>query len=1020
VNLAQVAVERKTISWMFVVILGVGGLLSFLQLGRLEFPEFTINQALVVTSYPGASPEQVEAEVTAKLEEVIQQLPLLDYVTSTNSAGLSQITVVILDSTRSWQYTQVWDELRRKISDAQIALPEGAQPSLVIDDFGDVFGLYLAISGTGYTSADLNDYAKSLRRELVLMPGVKKVVIDGVQEEQVFIEISRERLSNLGISQQTIQDLLTDQNIVSNAGELQLGTLSIRVHPTGEYTDVNELETLVVNEPGSSRLTYLGDIATITRGFAKQPSKIYRTDGDEALTIGVSFLANINVVDVGNTLRDKIIELENERPVGMNIQTIYDQSMVVDKSVTDFLITLAQAIAIVFVVLVLFMGLRSGALMGVILLLTISGTFIVMAQLQINLQIISLGALVIALGMLVDNAIVVTEGMMIGVRRGLTKIEAAKLVVTQNQWPLLGATVIAITAFAPIGLSSGASGEFAGSLFWVLLIALSISWILAMTLTPFFFILFFKESESVAEENEMYNGFIFTLYKNILSVCLRNRTVTLFGVLLALVVGIVAFGNVKQSFFPPSATPIYLVDYWLPEGTDITATAASAKSVAKGLLAFTETSQVTTVIGGGAQRFVLSYTPEQQFASYAQFIVLVTNPEDLNAALIKTAQWLRINYPEAETRVKPMSNGPSATASVEARFFGDDPKVLRDLAGKAAHIFELNKATDAIRVSWRNQVTIVRPQFIDDAARRAGISKSSLDEAIQMTFSGRQIGTYRDGVKLMPIVLRAPESERENVNSLREMQIWSPEYKTYVPIMQVVSSFDVVNEDPLLIRRDRKRTISVYAEPLLLSGDTAMSVLEGVRAEVESIPLPAGYSMSWGGEYEESNKASGAIFSTIPLGLLGMFITTVLLFNNMREPIVIWLTVPLAVIGAAFGLLVTGQHFGFMALLGMLSLVGMLLKNGIVLVEQIRLETNTGKELYNAIFGASVSRVRPVMMAALTTMLGMVPLMFDAFFASMAVTIIFGLGFASIVTLIVLPVLYSLFYNAKPLVEDAA
>jgi len=1028
-NLAQLSIEKKTISWMFAIILALGGIVSFFQLGQLEFPEFTINKAKIITVYPGASPQQVEEEVSSKLEDAVQQLARLDHVTSINSAGLSEVTVELDDSIPSEQYSQHWDELRRKITDVQADLPSGARASIVLDDFGDVFGIYFSISGNGYSVADLNEYAKALRRELILIEGVKKVTLDGVQEEQIFIEISREKLANLAISQATIESILANQNTVSNAGELDVEGLSIRIHPTGEFLAVEELQHLVVSEPNSGHITYLGDIAKISRGYQKMPQKIYHSNGETALTMGISFKSGVNVVDVGKLISKRITELQSEQPVGIDISSIYNQADVVDKSISAFLVTLAQAVGIVFVVLLIFMGLKSGLLMGIILLVTILGTFILMAQQNINLQSISLGALIIALGMLVDNAIVVTEGMLVATRRGLSNLAAAKQVVTQNQWPLLGATVISITAFAPIGLSASATGEFAGSLFWVLLFALALSWLTAMTLTPLFFSLLFKETKleegdnntkvtkatESTENTDIYQGVLFELYRSLLTLCLKYRAATMLVTLVILIAGALAFANVKKSFFPPSTTPLYLVDYWLPEGYNIKTTEKFARAIETDLLASNDIAQVTSIIGGGGLRFVLPYSPENTLSNYIQFIVSVKDSSMLAASQLQTARLIRHTYPEGELRVKPMPNGPSPNAAVEVRFYGKDVEQLRQLASKAADIIEQDSATDIVRTNLRNKVNIVRPQLQEDAARRAGISKSDLDQAIQTTFNGRKIGTYREGSTLLPIMLRAPNSESLNADSLHEVQVWSAEYNTYVPIAQIVSAFEVSNETSIITRRDRKRTISVLVEPLLFNGESADSILTRIKPMVEAIPLPEGYEMEWGGEYETSTKASSSLMSSLPMGMLCMFIITVLLFNNMRQPIIIWLTVPLALVGAATGLLIMGESLGFMAILGLLSLIGMLLKNGIVLVDQIRLYLAQDMDAYTAIFDASVSRVRPVMMAALTTMLGMMPLIFDAFFSAMAVTIIFGLGFASIVTLILLPVLYSIFYQITPL-----
>ncbi|WP_163836051.1 efflux RND transporter permease subunit [Spartinivicinus ruber] len=1012
-NIAEYSIRNKVISWMFALILLLGGISSFFKLGQLEFPEFTIKDALVVTSYPGATPQQVEEEVSVQLEDAIQQLAYIDHVTSINSTGLSQIKVEIKDTYNKDTLPQVWDELRRKVYDAQASLPPGVRPSLVVDDFGDVFGILLNITGAGYSYHDLEDYADLLRRELVLVPGVKKVSIDGSLPERVYVEISREKMTALGISMQRIFDLLKNQNVVSNAGDIFVGDESIRIHPTGEFNDVKEMERLLISASGSEQLVYLGDIATIQRAFTDQPNKLYHLNSEPALSLGVSFMAGVNVVDVGRAVMARIDELEGDRPLGMEITNVYNQAEVVDQSVSAFLINLLEAVAIVIVVLLVFMGARSGILMGLILLLTILGTFIVMQVMAIDLQIISLGALVIALGMLVDNAIVITEGMLIGLQKGLTKLEAAKAVVDQTKWPLLGATVIAIMAFAPIGLSADSTGEFVGSLFWVLLVALFLSWITAITLTPFFFDLFYKELNATETTGELYQGAFFEVYKVLLSWCLKHRIITIVVVVAMLASAIFGFTKVKNVFFPASTTPIFFVDYWLPEGTDIRATNKAIAKLEKEVKVVPGVMNVTAVIGGGSQRFVLPYAPEDSYSSYGQLIVNMEDLELLEKALVQVTELLRTDHPKADFRVKKLENGPAPAAKIEARFYGESPEILRQLAAQAIDVFNADPWTDNIRHSWRNRVKVIRPELLEEQARRAGITKNTLDEALLVNFSGKVMGTYRDGTDLIPIVVRAPDKERLSASSLTELQVWSPEYSTYLPISQITSGIHIDWENPLIKRRDRKRMLAVYADPVLLSDETADSVFKRIKKEIESIPLPDGYELEWGGEYETATKAQASLFGSLPVGLLFMFLITVLLFNTTRQPIVIWLTVPLSLIGVVGGLLLLNKPFSFMALLGLLSLIGMLLKNGIVLVEQIKLEADSGKNCYDAIFHASVSRVRPVCMAAITTMLGMIPLVVDAFFESMAVTIIFGLGCATLLTLIVLPVLYAVFYRVK-------
>ena len=1014
-NIAEYSIRHKVVSWLFTLILLVGGAVSFTRLGQLEDPEFTLKIAMVITQYPGASPRQVEEEVTLPVEEAIQSLAYVKTVTSISSSGLSQVQVEIKPEYRSGQLKQIWDELRHKMTDLQGQLPPGAGTIQVLDDFGDVYGILLAITGDGYSYQDMQDYADFLRRELVLVKGVGKVVVGGQRQEQVLVEISRIRLASLGISPERIFGLLQTQNTVNPAGKVRVGDEYIRIYPTGEFPTVQAMGNLLISDPGADELVYLRDVATIERGYAEVPGHLYRFNGGPALTLGVSFASGVNVVDVGALVDQRLEELEYQRPVGMELATVYNQPNEVDKSVSAFMLNLGEAVAIVIAVLLVFMGVRSGLLMGGVLLLTILGTFILMKVMAIDLQRISLGALIIALGMLVDNAIVVTEGILVGMKRGLSKLEAASEIVRQTLWPLLGATVIAIMAFAPIGLSDDSTGEYTNSLFWVLLISLLLSWITAITLVPFFAALFFSDKDvggTDGQGDDPYKGRIFVVYRRMLDRAIRHRVLTMSGMAVLMVVALVGFGFVKQAFFPPSNTPMYLVDYWLPQGSDIRATQESVAKLEASLMEMESVTQVTTTIGRGAERFMLPYAPEKSYPSYAQLIVQVSDRERIDTALEETRTLIREQHLQAFAKVKRLMIGPSPAASIEARFSGSDPATLRELGLKARAIMEADGALESIRHDWRQQEKVIRPQFQEAQARRAGISREDLDNTLALDFSGRTVGLYRDGSKLLPIVARPPDDERLGANNLNDVQVWSPVYATYIPISQVVSGFSTEWENALIMRRDRKRTLTVQAEPDVLGDETADHVLRRIRPQIEALELPPGYALSWGGEYEASRDAQAAVFGSLPLGYLFMFIITMLLFDSLRQPLVIWATVPLAIIGVTLGLLLLNSPFGFMALLGFLSLSGMLVKNGIVLVEQIKLEMNE-REPLDAVVHASVSRVRPVCMAAITTVLGMVPLLFDAFFESMAVVIMFGLGFATILTLVVVPVLYTLAYGIK-------
>ncbi|MDP2562255.1 efflux RND transporter permease subunit [Psychrobium sp. 1_MG-2023] len=1015
-DIAKLSISHRVISWMFATILLLGGIVSYNELGRLEDPEFTIKEAMILTSYPGASPMQVEEEVSYPIENALQQLPYIKNVKSISSPGLSQIIVEMQSTYRKDELRQIWDEVRRKVNDLAGSFPQGVNPPKVKDDFGDVFGVLLAITGDGYSYEELKSYADQLRRELVLIDGIGKVDLAGQQREQVVVEISRSKLVALGIPQVSIFELLRSQNTVSNAGQIKVGEESIRFHSTGEFKHVSELESLIISAPGSNELIYLGDVATVRRDYAEIPSNIITYNQQQALLIGVSFSSGVNVVKVGEVLAQRLSELEYFKPLGLEINTVYNQPIEVEQSVSSFILSLVEAVAIVIIVLLVFMGVRSGLLIGFILLITVFGTFIFMESMAIELQRISLGALIIALGMLVDNAIVVTEGILIGMKKGRSKTQAASDIVKQTIWPLLGATVIAITAFAPIGLSADATGEFAGSLFWVLCISLLLSWVTAITLTPFFASVLFKDKltqESSEQNEDPYQGALFTIYRKVLTCCLRFRWVSITSLMLLLVLAAIGFGQVKQSFFPASNTPMFYVDMWRYQGSDIRATQQDIEKVHHYLLAQEGVEHVTSTVGQGAIRFMLTYGPEKSYQSYGQLIVRVTNRERQAEVMQQLRDYLKEQFPDSLAKIKPMEIGPAVESKLEARFSGADPEVLRQLAGEAKAILFANPLAFNVRDDWRQRSKVIRPIFNEAMGRRVGISKADLDELLLVSFSGKAVGLYRDGTHMLPIVARAPASERLSVDSLNALQIYSRTLKRYIPVSQVVDGFETTWEDSLILRRDRKRTITVKADHDVLGEGTADQLFRQVKPLIEQIKLPPGYQLSWGGEYESARDAQKALISGLPMGYLIMFMITVFLFNSLKAPLVIWATVPMAIIGVSGGLLVMGAAFSFMALLGLLSLSGMLIKNGIVLVDQINIELKEGKQPYDAIVSAGVSRVRPVAMAAITTILGMIPLLFDVFFQSMAVTIMFGLGFATILTLVFVPVFYATFYGIR-------
>ncbi|MFA0029954.1 efflux RND transporter permease subunit [Vibrio breoganii] len=1013
-GIAAYFIRNKVISWMITLIFLVGGVAAFFDLGRLEDPAFTIKDAMVVTNYPGATPEEVEEEVTYPLEKAIQQLTYVDEVTSISTRGLSQITVTIKRNYTSEDLPQIWDELRRKVTDIQGSLPPGVNTPAVIDDFGDVYGVLLAVTGEGYSYKELLDYVDYLRRELELVDGVSKVSVSGEQQEQVFIEMSMKRMNALGIAPETVFNLLNTQNTVSSSGAVRVGDEYIRIQPTGQFDSVEQLGDLIITDESTSGLVYLKDVAEIKRGYIDVPTNVLNFNGNMALNMGISFNAGVNVVTIGEALDQKLAELEYQQPIGINIDEIYAQPGEVDKSVSSFVVSLAQAVGIVIVVLLFFMGVRSGVLIGLILLLTVLGTFVFMNYLGIELQRISLGALVIALGMLVDNAIVIVEGILVGMKKGRTRLQAATDIVTQTKWPLLGATVIAVTAFAPIGLSEDSTGEYCRTLFTVLLISLMLSWFTAMSLTPFFADLFFKGQKVEAnEEGSQYNGIVFVIYRKFLEFCMNRAWLTISALIVMFCTSLYGFSFIKQSFFPASTTPIFMSDIWLPEGTDIRATNAKLQELEEWLLEQEGVEDVTTSAGQGLQRFMLTYTPEKSYAAYGEVTTRVESYEVLNGIMAKYIDHLDTNYPEINHRMKQIELGPGGGAKIEARVIGSDPTVLRELGAQIVDILNDDPGANNIRHDWRERTKVLEPIFNESQARRYGITKADIDDFLQMSFSGKTAGLYRDGTTLMPIVGRLTEEERVDFRNIDSLKIWSPVLNDYVPLQQMLMGYETRWEDPIIMRKDRKRMLTVFADHDILGDETAATLQQRVQEKIEAVEMPQGYSLEWGGELESSSDAKGALASSMPMGYLFMFLITVFLFSSVKEPLIVWCTVPLAIVGVTCGLLLFDTPFGFMALLGLLSLSGMLLKNGIVLIDQIEVEMRSGKDPYLAVVEAAMSRVRPVCMAAITTILGMIPLLPDIFFRPMAVTIMFGLGFATVLTLIVVPVLYKVFHNIK-------
>ena len=1048
-NIAELSLKKSVITWVLTVLLVVVGWISFNGLPRLEDPEFTIKEATVITPYPGASAGEVEEEVTNVIEKACQELGQLDRVESRSSRGLSIVKAIIKDKYDKFTLPQVWDELRRKVNDFQAKLPPGAGPSIVNDDFGDVYGIYVAITGEGYTHKEVYEYAKFLQRELLQAQDVKRIILYGVVPEVIYVEMRRSKMAELGISPQDIYQALGAKNLPAESGYLALGKEYIPINPTGEFRSEKEFGDLLVRGrgPGSESLVYLRDVADIKRGYQEPPSTLLRYDGKPAIGLAISTVLGGNVMTMGKSLEKKFRELERLRPVGMELNKVSLQTEAVSQAIKGFMVNLLEAVAIVIVVLLIFMGLRSGLIIGFVLVVTIMGTFIIMGLRSITLERISLGALVIALGMLVDNAIVVTDGMRIRMEQGEEGLSAARSVVGQVGMPLLGATLVAVAAFAAIGTSQDSTGEYCGSLFYVIFISLMMSWLTAVTTTPLLCKAFLKSKPrgkgDDGSKRDPYGGGFYRLYRKFLSTCIRLRWITMAVVVIVFVAAIMGFGSVKRSFFPDSTRPQFYIDFWFPEGTDIHETVRQIERAVNMVRGRNGVEHVTTQIGGGSPRFLLTYSPEYAYHSFGRLLVDVKNYKGIPTLTKELQNGLEDRFPQAIVQVKPFVLGSSTGGKIQLRLYGSDPEVLRRLGNKAKAVLLDEPNAKAVRDEWRNKIKVLRPQLAEVQARRAGIERPDLARAMEYSFDGTRAGVYRERDELLPIIARSPELERVDLDSLGSIQIWSPAAQSMIPVGTVTTGFKVGFEDAHLWRRDRNRMLKIHADPReglpselfarvkpkieqtlgvdveqilgrsVPSDQWAASTIPVRWADMLPIKDMPGYAMAWGGEAEDSAKANSRLSATLPIFFGLMVLIVLILFNSIRKTLVIWLTVPLAIIGVTVGLLVFKQPFGFMALLGLMSLAGMLIKNAIVLIDQIGLELQSGKVPFQAIIDSGVSRLIPVSMAALTTILGMMPLLQDAFFISMAVTIMFGLGFATILTLVVVPVLYAIFFRVS-------
>ena len=1007
-KLVKYFLQKKSVTLLLLVLILAGGLFSYIKMGKLEDAPFTIKQALVLTPYPGASPSEVQSQVTDILEESIQSLSELYYLKTENRAGLSKITVYVKKETRADEMQQLWDKLRRKVNDVQSKLPDGAGPSVVNDDFGDVLGVFYGLTGNGHTYRELEDEAKIIKNELLKVKDVAKVEIYGVQTPTIDVSVSPSVMAQSGITTSDIVRAFEAQNKVVDAGGIDAGQNRLRIESTGNFYSLDDIRNLTIVSRSGEHFR-LADIAQIEESYQTPASNLMRINAQPAIGIAISTVPTGNVVDMAKAVKDRIDKLSQSMPEGYELTSIYDQGYESDVANQGFILNLIISVLTVIAILLFFIGFKNGTLIGSGLIFSIFATLIVMMACGIALQRMSLAAIIIAMGMLVDNAIVVSDSALINMERGMRKRVAIMRACSATALPLLAATVIAILTFLPIYYSPHITGELLSSLVVVIGVSLMFSWVFALTQTPFFIQEFVRRPRPEELKAALFDGKYYNRFRNSLHWVLCHRSVTIGSLVVMLILSAWSFKFIPKVFVPALDKQYFTVDMWLPKGTNINETDRMASNLANYIRGHEETEMVSTYIGRTPPRYYLSNVAFGPQSNYAQILVKCKTSQESRKLHALLQDSIRQQYPEPLIKVNKFELSPLTEAVIEARFLGPDPAVLDSLTGKAIEIMRRNPKVADARNEWGNMSLMIRPVYDPVKAGALGITKAQMMQSVKSVSDGTPIGIYRDNEKKVPVLLKSEGVHITDVQSLGDFPVWNGEHSA--PLSQVTEKIETTWEFPQI--RTYNRQLSMAAMCGVKPGHTMAEVHGEIREEIEAIELPEGYSFFWDAQYKDQGEAMQAIAKFFPLAFLMLVVILVALFGNFRQPIIILCILPLSLIGVAVGMLLTGFDFGFFPIAGWLGLLGMIIKNVIVLLDEINIQRRNGVAPYTAVVEATVSRTRPVLMAATTTILGMVPLLFDIAFGGMAATIIFGLTFATLLTLFITPTLYAMFYKIK-------
>ena len=1011
-NIPKYSLENQKIIYFFLAVMLIGGIYSFFKLPKKEDSPFVIKQAVLVTQYPGATPQEVEKLVTEPIEREIQAMSDVFQIKSESYFGMSKISIE-LQPTLSPDYMPVkWDELRRKVANIQPRLPSGASSISVSDDFGDVFGIYYALTADeGYTYDDLRNWAQKIKTELSPVPGVQKVYLFGEQTQVVNVKISIPKLANLGIDPNAIQQVMQTQNLLVNTGDINTGNYQLRLRAEGTYKDIQDIrDQLIVTKSGGE--VRLGDIATVERGYMDPPSNLMRVDGKRAIGIGVATGSKDDVVAVGNAVADHLAEMEQLFPVGMDLKTIYPENKIADEANNGFILNLIESLLIVIVIIFIVMGSRAGMLVGSSLLFSVGGTLLIMLIWGVGLNRTSLAAFIIAMGMLVDNAIVVTDNAQVGIKRGLSRYQALIDGATKPQWALLGATFIAVCSFLPMYLAPASVAEIVKPLFIVLAVSLGLSWVLALTQTTTFGNFILKEAKP-GENKDPYDTKLYHKFESVLGRLIKRRYVTISTVVATLFLSLFVMSIMPQSFFPIMSKPYFRADLIFPEGYSIYDVETNVKKIEEEYLSKNENiKSYSFTLGGSPVRYYLASSSIGPKPNFANVLIETQDPEDAQAEEGKFYDYMVANYPNILTRSALFALSPVPDAAIEIGFIGDNVDTLVALTQRAQEIARNYDQVMEVRNSWGNKVPVWKPLYSQEKGLRLGITRQQVAYSLRSATNGVPLGEYREGDVFMPILLKDADKDSISLNDIKTLPVYSAKGRS-VKVEQVIDDFSLDYEFNVVRRFNREPCMLMQCEPK--RGANTMAAFSHLWKEVqEKIQVPEGYKMTYFGEQSEQDKGNKAIAANIPLMFGLIYVTLLFLFPKYyRKPVLIMAMLPLIFIGVVLGLLVFGKSLDFFAMLGLLGLIGMNIKNAIVLVDEIGLQLNAGLSPVNAVIEATKTRIVPVTMASGTTIFGMLPLLGDAMFAGMAATIMGGLFVSTILTIFVLPVTYCVFFKIK-------